>query len=105
MLLPKSMISSQNFITYGRLLSLISDKLGESENYKKTVVDAFLIELRNAISHVDYFIEEYQIIIKINGKQETFDFNSFTVIVNNVRAIMETILKFKQYAQNQNNII
>jgi hypothetical protein len=43
---------------------------------------------------VDYYIENYQIMIKINGKKEIFDFNSFTVVVNEVRSIMETILKF-----------
>lgn len=94
MLIPKSITNSQNFFTYGTLLSLISDKLGDGEEYKKIVFATFFLNLRNAISHVDYHIEENKITIKIDGKNEIFDMVSFTNIVNEVKSIMDTILEF-----------
>lgn len=94
LLIPKFITNSENFITYGRLLSLISDKLGEKESYRDEIYEVFFRDIRNAISHVDYFIEKNGLYIKINNKKEFFDIGSFTNIIFEVKTIIDTILKF-----------
>lgn len=93
-LIDKEKISFSNNITYGKLLVILCDKLKYTETQKKSILDNFFLNFRNAISHIQYSITNTGVSVEIDDRTIHYDIKALNQIVNEVTTIFNVFDEF-----------
>lgn len=89
----KSLISlnDSNNITYGRLINKLCKRIGYDHNQSENIKNIFLVEFRNAIYHMDYYIENEYLIFPIKEKKHKWDYEKINRELQTIQVLFDII--------------
>ena len=86
-------ITGKDKITYGSLVKKLCRSINYGDKQSDKIREIFLIDFRNALSHMDYFIEDGYLIFPINAKKTMWDSEQLSKKLRHARMIFYIIDK------------
>ena len=86
-------ITDKDKITYGSLVKKLCRSINYGDKQSDKIREIFLIDFRNALSHMDYFIEDGYLIFPINAKKTMWDSEQLSKKLRHARMIFYIIDK------------
>ena len=99
-------IADKDKITYGSLVKKLCRSINYDDKQSGKIREIFLIDFRNALSHMDYFIEDGYLIFPINTKKTMWNSEQLSKKLQHAKMIFYIIDKiiFKNNIINGNHI-